>query len=50
MGPCPECGTELDHEELLVQDEYVSGFCCVCSKYRRKRLPTLAARLLEDWS
>jgi hypothetical protein len=37
-GVCPKCGTDLDHEEMLVGPGYVEAFCCSCSRYYRKTL------------
>ncbi len=33
IGLCPTCGTELDHEELVIGSHGVAAFCCACSVY-----------------
>lgn len=36
-GICPTCGTDLDHDEMRWGDGWFEAFCCMCSKYVRKR-------------
>ncbi len=37
-GVCPKCGTDLDHEEIIVGTGWFEAFCCLCSRYVRKRI------------